>query len=82
MELVAGRVNASSGAYAGTARVIKTNPNLKVKPIEGLVFNFTPFAFATPPREYFFRDYVNTVIGNLEASGKLAAIKDAWTKVE
>ena len=28
-----------------------------------------PFAFATAPKEYFLRDYVSTIIGNLEASG-------------
>ncbi len=82
MELIAGRVDAASAAFAGTAQFIKANQNLNVKPIEGLVYNFTPFAFATPPREYFFRDYVNTVIGNLDASGKLVEIKDAWTKVQ
>jgi len=81
MELAAGRADAASAAFAGTAQLIKTNPNLKVKPIEGLMYNFTPFAFGVPAREYFFRDYVNVVIGNLDASGKLQEIKDRWTKL-
>lgn len=81
MELAAGRADAASAAFAGTAQLIKNNPNLKVKPIEGLMYNFTPFAFGVPAREYFFRDYVNVVISNLEASGKLQEIKDRWIKL-
>ena len=80
-ELAAGRVDAASAALAGTAQFIKSNPNMKVKPIEGLVYNFTPFAFAVPAKEYFFRDYLNVVIGNLDASGKLGEIRDKWTKI-
>lgn len=81
-ELAAGHADAASAAFAGTSQFVKSNPNMKVKPIEGLFYNFTPFAFAVPPKEYFFRDYVNIVIGNLDASGKLAEIRDKWTKVK
>lgn len=82
MEVAAGRADAASAGFAGTAQMLKANSNLKVKPVEGMMFNFTPFAFAVPAKEYFFRDYVNVVLGNLDASGRLKEIKDAWTKVE
>lgn len=81
MELAAGRADAASGAYAGTAQFLKANPQMRVKPVEGLQFNYTPFAFAVPAKEYFFRDYLNVVISNLEASGKLQQIRDQWTKM-
>lgn len=81
MELAAGRADAASAALAGTSQLIKSNPQMRVKPIEGLQYAYTPFAFAVPPREYFFRDYVNVVIGNLEASGRLQEIRDQWTKL-
>lgn len=81
-ELAAGRADAASAAYAGTSQFIKSNPGMKVKPIEGLFYNYTPFAFAVPAKEYFFRDYLNVVLGNLDASGKLAEIRDKWTKIK
>jgi cyclohexadienyl dehydratase len=81
MELAAGRADAASGAYAGTAQFLKANPQMRVKPVEGLQFNYTPFAFAAPAKEYFFRDYLNVVISNLEASGKLQQIREQWTKL-
>ena len=81
MEVAAGRADGASAAFSGTAQLIKVNPNLKVKPIEGLIYNETPFAFGTPPREYFFRDYMNVIIGNMETAGKLQEIKDKWTKL-
>lgn len=82
MELAAGRADAASAAFAGTSQMLKKNPQIRVKPVEGLQYNFTPFAFATGAKEYFFRDYVNVVIGNLEASGKLKEIHDRWTKLD
>ncbi|MBV9522042.1 MAG: amino acid ABC transporter substrate-binding protein [Alphaproteobacteria bacterium] len=81
-ELAAGRADAASAAFAGTSQFVKSNPSMKVKPIEGLFYNFTPFAFAVPAKEYFLRDYFSVVIGNLDASGKLTDIRDKWTKIE
>ena len=82
MELAAGRADAASAALLGTSQMLKNNSQVRVKPIEGLQYAFTPFAFATAPKEYFFRDYVSTLIGNFEASGRLKEIQDQWTKVE
>ncbi len=81
MELGAGRADAASAAFAGTSLFVKNNPNLHVKPIEGLTYNYTAFALGVPAREYFFRDYMNVVIGNLDDSGKLKEIRDKWTKL-
>ena len=81
MELAAGRADAASAALLGTSQMLKSNSQVRVKPIEGLQYAFTPFAFATAPKEYFLRDYVSTIIGNLEASGRLKEIRDQWTKI-
>jgi polar amino acid transport system substrate-binding protein len=81
-ELAAGRADAASAALVGTELFIKNNPNIKVKAIPGLVYDFTPFAFAVPARQYFFRDYLNVVIGNLDASGELGKIRDKWMKIK
>lgn len=79
LEVAAGRSNAAFGGYAGNALFIANNPNIKVKPLPELLVSFVPFAYAVPAKEYFFRDYVNLIISNLEASGKLAEIKKRWT---
>jgi ABC-type amino acid transport substrate-binding protein len=80
MELAAGRVDAASAALIGTSHFIKSNPNLRVKPIEGLMYNYTSFAFAVPAKEYYFRDYINIVLNNLDDSGKLKELRDKWIK--
>jgi ABC-type amino acid transport substrate-binding protein len=80
MELAAGRVDAASAALIGTSHFIKKNPNLRVKPIEGLSYNYTSFAFAVPAKEYFFRDYLNVILNNLDDSGKLKELRESWIK--
>ncbi|TAN03027.1 MAG: amino acid ABC transporter substrate-binding protein [Rhizobiaceae bacterium] len=82
MELASGRADAASAALLGTSYFIKKNPNLHVKPIAGLSYNYTPFAFAVPAKEYFFRDYINIVLGNLDDSGKLKTIRDKWASLD
>lgn len=79
LEVASGRADAAFGGYAGNAQFIASNPNIKVKPLPELLVNFVPFAYAIPSKEYFFRDYVNIIISNLDASGKLDEIKDRWT---
>ncbi|MGE0238722.1 MAG: substrate-binding periplasmic protein [Parvibaculaceae bacterium] len=80
LEVAAGRANAAFGGFAGNAMFVAKNPNIKVKPLPGLLVNFVPFAYAVPAKEYFFRDYVNVIISNLESSGKLEEIKARWTQ--
>jgi ABC-type amino acid transport substrate-binding protein len=80
MELASGRADAASAALIGTSQFVKNNPNLHVKPIPGVSYNFTAFAFAVPAKEYFFRDYVNIVLNNLDDSGKLKEVREKWTK--
>lgn len=82
LDVATGRADAASGALVGNSQFIKSNPNIKVKPLEGFVLNYTPFAFALPVGEYHFLNYVNVVLNNLDASGKLQQIKDKWTKIE
>jgi len=82
LEVASGRANAASGALVGNSQFIKSNPNIKVKPLKDFVLNYTSFAFALPVGEYHFLNYVNVALTNLEASGKLQQIKDKWTKLE
>ncbi|MGF7161579.1 polar amino acid transport system substrate-binding protein [Rhodoligotrophos appendicifer] len=80
LEVASGRANAAFGGFAGNAQFISNNPNIKVKPLPDLLVNFVPFAYAVPAKEYFFRDFVNIVISNLESTGKLDEIKNRWIK--
>jgi polar amino acid transport system substrate-binding protein len=80
LEVASGRADAAFGGYAGNAQFIASNPNIPVKPLGELMVNYVPFAYAVPAREYFFRDYVNIVISNLEASGKLEEIMARHTE--
>lgn len=80
LEVASGRSNAAFGGFAGNAMFVAKNPNIKVKPLPELLVNYVPFAYAVPPKEYYFRDYLNIVISNLESSGKLEQIKTTWTK--
>lgn len=79
LEVASGRADAAFGGYAGNAQFIANNPQVRVKPLSELMVNYVPFAYMVPAREYFFRDYVNIIISNLEASGRLDAIMDKWT---
>jgi polar amino acid transport system substrate-binding protein len=76
LEVAAGRADGAFAGHIGNQLFVNQNPNVKVKALPDLVVNYTPFAFAVPGRQYFFRDYVNVVIGNLEASGRLQQIRD------
>jgi ABC-type amino acid transport substrate-binding protein len=80
LEVASNRADAAFGGFAGNAQFIASNPNIRVKPLPDLLVNYVPFAYAVPAKEYFFRDYISTVIGNLDSSGKLEAIKARWTK--
>ncbi len=80
LEVAAGRATAASGGYVGNTWFVNKNPSIKVKPIPGFVLNKSNYAFAVPAREYFFRDFVNVVLANLEISGKMKAIREKWEK--
>ena len=82
IEVAAGRADAATGGYYGNIMFIKANSGLKVKPMEGVFLNPTPFGYALPPREYFFRDWLNAALITLEANGTKQAIIDKWTKLE
>lgn len=82
LEVASGRADAATGALVGNSQFIKSNPNIKVKPLKDFVLNYTPYAFALPVGEYHFLNFVNVILANLEASGKLQQIKDKWTKLD
>ena len=79
LEVASGRADAAFGGFAGNAQFVASNPNIRVKALEELLVNYVPFAYAVRAREYFFRDYINIVLSNLEASGRLEAIMASWT---
>jgi polar amino acid transport system substrate-binding protein len=80
LEVASGRADAAFGGFAGNAQFISSNPNIRVRALEDLLVNYVPFAYAVPAREYFFRDYINVVISNLESSGRLQEIMAKWTE--
>jgi len=78
LEVAAGRADATFAALSGNAMFVHQNDNIHVRPLPELMMNVTPYAFAVPAREYFFRDYVNVVLGNLDTSGELQRIKQKY----
>jgi polar amino acid transport system substrate-binding protein len=82
LEVAARRADGATGGYFGNIMFIKENAGLKVTPMEGVFLNPTPFGYAVPPREYFFRDWLNAALINLDATGKKKAIIAKWTKLE
>jgi ABC-type amino acid transport substrate-binding protein len=80
LEMASGRADAGAGGYYGNLAFLKANPNAKARPLSDDLLTHTSIAYAAPPREYFFRDWLNSVILNLEGSGKLKAILAKWSK--
>ena len=80
LEIASGRADAGAGGYYGNLVFLKANPNVKVKPLSDELLSKTSIAYAVPPREYFFRDWLNAVILNLEENGKLKEILVKWSK--
>ncbi len=80
LEMASGRADAGAGGYYGNLAFLKANPNVKARPLSGDLLTNTSIAYAVPPREYFFRDWLNSVILDLEGSGKLKAILAKWSK--
>jgi ABC-type amino acid transport substrate-binding protein len=78
LEVAAGRADAAFGGYAGNVQFLQKNPNIKVQVVEGSTVNSRSFRFAVPAKEYYFRDYVDIVIEDLDISGKLEQIRDHW----
>jgi ABC-type amino acid transport substrate-binding protein len=80
LEIASGRADAGAGGYYGNLVFLKANPNVKVKALSDELLSKTSIAYAVPPREYFFRDWLNAVILNLEENGKLKEILAKWSK--
>jgi ABC-type amino acid transport substrate-binding protein len=80
LEMAAGRADAGAGGYYGNLAFLKANPNVKVRPLSHTLLTKTSIAYAVPPRQYFFRDWLDAVILNLEESGKLKTVFAKWGK--
>ena len=80
LEMASGRADAGAGGYYGNLAFLKANRNVKARPLSDQLLTHTSIAYAVPPREYFFRDWLNAVILNLEGSGKLKTILAKWSK--
>ena len=80
LEIAAGRADAGAGGYFGNLAFLKSNPNVKVKVLSDDLLAKTSIAYAVPPRDYFFRDWLNAVLLNLEENGKIKEILAKWTK--
>jgi ABC-type amino acid transport substrate-binding protein len=78
LEIAAGRADAALGAYFGNLHFLKQNPNMKVRLLSDNLLTKTSIAFAVPPREYFFRDYLSTALLTFEENGRLKEILDKW----
>jgi ABC-type amino acid transport substrate-binding protein len=80
LEIASGRADAGAGGYFGNLWFLKANPNVKVRLLSDDLLSKTSIAYAVPPREYFFRDWLNAMLLNLEENGKIKEILAKWTK--
>lgn len=80
LEIASRRADAGAGGYFGNLSFLKSNPNVKVRVLTDELLTKTSIAFAVPPREYFFRDWLNAVISGLEENGKVKEVVTKWTK--
>ena len=80
LEIASGRADGGAGGYYGNLAFLKANPNVKARALSDQLLTKTSIAYAVPPRQYFFRDWLNAVILNLEENGKIKEILDKWSK--
>ncbi len=80
LEIAAGRADGAAGGYFGNLAFLKANPNVKARLLSEDLLSRTSLAYAVPPREYFFRDWLNAAILSLEENGKIKAALATWTK--
>ncbi len=80
LEIASGRADGGAGGYYGNLAFLKANPNVKVRALSDELLSKTSIAFAVPPREYFFRDWLNAVLLNLEENGTLKPILAKWSQ--
>jgi ABC-type amino acid transport substrate-binding protein len=80
LEIASGRADAGAGGYYGNLAFLKANPNVKARALSDQLLTKTSIAYAVPPREYFFRDWLNAVLLNLGENGTIKEILDKWSK--
>jgi ABC-type amino acid transport substrate-binding protein len=79
-EIASGRADAGAGGYFGNLAFLKANPNVRAKVLSDDLLSKTSIAYAVPPHEYFFRDWLNAVFLELEENGKLKEVLAKWIK--
>jgi ABC-type amino acid transport substrate-binding protein len=79
LEIASGRADAAAGGYYGNLAFLKANKNVKVRVLSDDLLSRTSIAYAVPPGEYFFRDWLNAVILNMEENGKLKEVLAKWS---
>jgi ABC-type amino acid transport substrate-binding protein len=80
LEVAAGRADAAVAGYYGNLNFLKGNSSIPVKIVPDLFLTKTPVAFAVPPGEYFFRDYLSAMILLMEQNGKIKALIDKYAR--
>jgi ABC-type amino acid transport substrate-binding protein len=80
LEIAAGRADGALGSLYGNLNFLKHNPNMKVRLLNDELLSRQSIAFAVPPREYFFRDYLSTALQTMEENGQIKQIVDKWFK--
>jgi len=80
LEIAAGRADGGAGGYYGNLAFLKANANVKVRLLNDELLTKTSIAYAVPARQYFLRDWLDTVILSFDENGTLKQVIDKWTK--
>jgi ABC-type amino acid transport substrate-binding protein len=78
LETTNGRVDAYFSSFTGPAAFINENPQFKLRPIGDALVKPTSTAYAVPPGEYHFQQYVNAVLRSLKESEDIKIIAKKW----
>jgi polar amino acid transport system substrate-binding protein len=78
MEVATGRADAAFAGFTGAYVFIDQNPNLKLKIVDSVKLDPSPFALMLPLGEYHFQQYANIVIDQMQQSGAMDTIIKHW----
>ncbi len=78
MEVATGRADAAFAGFTGAYVFSDKNPNLKLKLIDSVKLDPSPFALMLPLGEYHFQQYVDIVINQMRKSGEMDKIVAHW----
>jgi cyclohexadienyl dehydratase len=74
MEVATRRADAAMAGFTGAYVFSEQNPNLKLKLLDNIKLDPSPFALMLPLGEYHFQQYANIVIEGMQKSGEMDAI--------